>query len=403
MKQAAPARSLKRYFAGLSANTFLLALSSLFGDTATEMLYPVLPIFLTQTLGASALIVGLIDGIAQAVQNVAQGVSGFLADRFHRRKPLALGGYSVAAVSKPLIGLATSWVGVLLARVLDRLGAGTRSAPRDALIAESAPEADRGRAFGLEGFGDNFGAFLGPLVTMALLAAFQLKLRTIFFLALIPGTAAALMIVLVKEESAGAQSRARGTPIQRAAPNRLPASYWKYLAAIALFGLGNSSNAFFILRIKGLGASLPLTIFAYALFNLIAALASYPAGALSDRLGRRRLLAFAFLISLSVYTGFSFARDVVLIGALFVLYGVFQGFFRAVGKAFATDFVPAPLRATAIGWYSTTIGLTGLVASVAGGALWTRVGPPATFLLGAASALAGGVALLTIVPRRITP
>src|SRR5438445_699800 len=184
---------------GLSRNTFLLAFASLFADISTEMLYPVLPVFLTQTLGASARIVGLVEGLAQAIQNIVQGFSGWLSDKLRRRKPIAIAGYLLAAVSKPLIGLSTSWTGVLGARSLDRLGAGTRSAPRDALVAASADAAHRGRAFGLEGIGDNLGAFLGPLLAIALLTAVQVGERTIFYLAVIPGMLAALMILMVRE------------------------------------------------------------------------------------------------------------------------------------------------------------------------------------------------------------
>jgi len=191
-----------RYFAGLSRNTFLLAFASLFADISTEMLYPVLPIFLTQTLKASGSIVGLVEGIAQATQNIVQGFSGWLSDKLQRRKPIALVGYILAAVAKPLMGLATAWPGVLGGRFLDRLGAGTRTAPRDALIAASVEEKDRGKAFGLEGIGDNAGAFLGPLIAVALLITLGLDIRWVFYLAIIPGLLAVLMVVLVKERPA---------------------------------------------------------------------------------------------------------------------------------------------------------------------------------------------------------
>src|ERR1700758_4901145 len=188
-------RPIQRYFAGLSRTTFLFTFASLFSDISTEMLYPVLPVFLTQTLGAGGSIVGLIDGFAQATQNIVQGFSGALSDRLQRRKPLALFGYALAAWAKPSMGAATMWQGLFAARLLDRLGAGTRSAPRDALIAASVDEANRGRAFGLEGLGDNAGAFLGPLVTLFLLSAFQIGIRWVFYLAIIPGLLAFCMVL----------------------------------------------------------------------------------------------------------------------------------------------------------------------------------------------------------------
>jgi MFS family permease len=386
------------YFSGLTANTFLLALASLFADTSTEMLYPVLPMFLTQTLGASPTVIGLVEGLAQAIQNVVQGFSGWLSDRFRRRKPIAVAGYFLAALSKPLIGLATSWPGALGARSLDRLGAGTRSAPRDALIAASAEEAHRGKAFGLEGAGDNLGACLGPLLTIALLALLDVGLRTIFFLAVIPGSLALLMVLLVRERETSGHTKF-GLDLD---VRRLPGDYLRYLVVTALFGIGNSSNAFLILRTRGLGSSITTTVFIYALYNLVAALASYPAGYLSDALGRKRLLLLSFLVFLLVYVGFGLTTNVVVVGMLFVFYGLYQGIYRSVGKAFATDFLPAELHASGVGWFTATVGLSGLVASVVGGELWSRLGPSATFLYGSGFALVGGIALLVLVPGRGT-
>ena len=190
---------LQRNFGGLSRTTFLLALSSMFADISTEMLYPVLPVFLTQTPHATGRIVGLVDGFAQALQNIVQGFSGTLSDKLQRRKPIALFGYLIAAIAKPLMGLATVWQVVFGARLLDRLGAGSRSAPRDALIAASVDERNRGRAFGLEGLGDNDGAFLGPLLTLFLLYAFQIGIRWVFYLAIIPGLIAFCMVLFVDE------------------------------------------------------------------------------------------------------------------------------------------------------------------------------------------------------------
>ncbi len=388
--------AVKKSFAGLTGNTFLLALGSLFADISSEMLYPVLPIFLTQTLGASTSIVGLVEGVAPAVQNIVQGFSGWLSDRLKRHKAIALAGYVVAAVAKPLIGLSTSWTGVLWARSLDRLASGIRSAPRDALVAASADDQHRGKAFGLEGFGDNFGACVGPLATIGLLAALRVNLRTIFLLAIVPGVLAMLMVALVREDPVAASAKSR----LDLHVERFPRSYWLYIVVTALFGLGNSTNAFLILRTQGLGVSLDTTIVIYALFNLVAAVASYPAGYLSDVLGRKRVLLGSFLIFLIVYAGFVLTTNTAAIAILFALYGIFEGVFRAVGKALAADFVPAELRASGIGWYSATVGLSGLFASVVGGALWTRVSPQATFLYGAATALVGSVALHILVSAR---
>jgi MFS family permease len=357
------------------------------------MLYPVLPVFLTQTLHASGSVLGLVEGVAQAAQNIVQGFSGWLSDKLQQRKSIALAGYLLAAVSKPLIGLSTTWQGVLGARFLDRLGAGMRSAPRDALIAASVDEAHRGKAFGLEGIGDNAGAFLGPLLAILLLGAWGLDMRWIFYLALIPGLLAVLMIVLVKERTAATAKSKIDVSLRQ-----FPKAYWTYLLITALFGIGNSSNSFLILQTNDMGASLTTTILIYAAFNLVAALVSYPAGFLSDRWGRRNILLASFLIFLAVYLGFAFTQSIAVIAVLFVLYGAYQGVFRSVGKALATDFVPGRLRASAIGWYSTTIGLLGLIASIVAGQLWDHVGHAAVFIYGAAFAAAGSLALIMLLP-----
>ena len=388
--------SVQRYFSGLSRNTFLLALASLFSDISTEMLYPVLPVFLTQTLRASGSIVGLVDGFAQALQNIVQGFSGALSDKLQKRKGIALAGYLMAAAAKPLMGLSTVWQGVFGARLLDRLGAGIRSAPRDALIASSVDEKDRGRAFGLEGVGDNAGAFLGPLLAVFLLYALHVGIRTIFYLAIIPGLLAFFMVLLVKEQHAVVTAKAKIDVSLR----QFPKDYWKYLLVTALFGLGNSSNAFLILRTQDIGASLETTILIYAAFNLVAALISYPAGSLSDTWDRKNILLASFVIFLIAYLGFALTQNILLVAALFVFYGLYQGIFRAVGKAFASDFVPEHLRASGIGWYSTTVGLLQLVASVVAGLLWDRIGHAAVFYYGAAFAAVGSIGLLLLIPAQ---
>ena len=385
----------RRAFAGLTRDTWLLSFASLFSDISTEMLYPVLPTFLTQSLHAGGTVVGLVEGLAQGAQNMIQGVSGSLSDRLQRRKPIALAGYALSALAKPLIGLAGVWPVALGGRLLDRLGAGSRSAPRDALVAASADEASRGRAFGLEGFGDNLGAFLGPLLALALLGFWAIPLRWIFYLAIVPGTIAFLLVLLVRERKVGFAAKARID----VGVTRLPRVYRRYLAASAVFGIGNSSNAFLILQTQALGASLQTTILIYAAFNLVAALVSYPAGALSDRLGARNLLVVAYAIFAIAYLGFALGANLVLIAVLFILYGAYQGIFRTAGKALASDLVPAALRAGGIGWYNATVGLTGLIASTAAGLLWDDVGHGALFLLGAAFAVLGAVALLVLVPN----
>ena len=385
----------RAYFAGLSRNVILLAIASLFTDISTEMLYPVLPVFLTQTLGASGSIVGLIDGCVQSAQNIAQGISGTLSDRLRQRKSIALVGYFLAAISKPLMGLSTSWMGLFGARMLDRLGTGTRSAPRDALIASSVDEKNRGRAFGLEGTGDNIGAFLGPLLAAFLLSVSHVDIRSMFYFAFIPGLAAFCMVLFVKENTEAVSVKPRaGVGVKH-----MPTIYWKYLLVTALFGIGCSSNAFLILRMQETGGSLEATILIYSAFNLVAALVSYPAGYLSDHWGRRTMLLVSFLVFLIAYLGFALSTNVVLISCLFVSYGIYQGIFRSVGKALAADLVAAELRATGIGWYSATVGLFQLAASIIAGELWDHIGHAAVFYNGAIFAAVGIIGLQMLLPK----
>lgn len=387
---------MQKYFSGLSKNTFLLAAASLFADISTEMLYPVLPVFLTQNLKADGSVVGLIEGVATATQNIVQGFSGWLSDKLQKRKPIALIGYILAAISKPLIGISSSWEGVLGARFLDRFGSGTRSAPRDALIASSADDQNRGKAFGLEGIGDNLGAFLGPVVAVILLYFLQVPIRAIFYLAIIPGLLAVTMILLVKEKYVFVQAKAK----LDITVSKFPPAYWKYIAVTALFGIGNSSNAFLILQTKNIGVPLEATILIYAVFNLVAALVSYPSGTLSDTFGRKNILLFSFVIFIVTYLGFSFTHNILLVAGLFILYGCYQGIFRSVGKALASDFVPQSLRASSIGWYSTTIGITGLIASLVAGELWDKVGHTSVFIYGAIFAVIGSLALMLFIPPK---
>jgi MFS family permease len=388
--------AVQRYFVGLSRNTFLLACSSLFADISTEMLYPILPVFLTQTLKASGSVVGLVEGFAQATQNIVQGFAGTLSDKLRRRKPIALVGYFLSALGKPLMGLATVWQVLFGARLLDRFGAGTRSAPRDALIASSVSEQNRGRAFGLEGAGDNAGAFLGPLLAVLLLYGLHVGIRSVFYLAVIPGLLAFLLVLLVKETPLAAVAAKEKIDVS---PRLFPTAYWKYLLVTALFGLGNSSNAFLILRTQDIGASLQMTIFIYAAFNLVAALISYPAGSLFDSWGGKNVLLASFIVFLIGYLGFALTQKVVLIAGFFVFYGLFQGIFRTAGKALASSFVSDPLRASGIGWYNTTVGATQLVASLVAGELWDHVGHVTVFYYGAAFAVVGALALWLLIPE----
>jgi len=392
---------MSRHAGGFSKSTFLVTTGSFCADLATEMLTPILPIFLTRVLNANGSIVGLVDGIAQAVRNIIDGFSGWISDKLQQRKAIVLAGYAMSAMAKPIMGVSTMWEGVIAARILDRLGAGVRSAPRDAIVASSVNKLHRGGGFGLEGLGQHAGAFMGPLVTMLLLYALQSDMRVIFYLALVPALLGFVVMLLVRERPPAT----RPSPSQKVVvhPRNFPNLYWKYLGAVAIFSVGNSSNAFLILRTEEVSASLLATTLIYAGFNFVAAVVSYPLASLSDNWGRKAILLASCGVFLTVYVGFSFVEGFAGLISLFLLYGVYQGSFRSVGRAFATDLAPETLRASAIGWFSTVVGLCQLIASLAAGVLWDYAGHASPFILGTASATAGIVAIAVLLPWKSQP
>ena len=389
--------SEKKYFSGLTKNTFLLTFTSLFADIATEMLYPVLPVFLTQYLGDGGAIVGIIEGVATAMQNIVQGFSGSISDKLQKRKLVAVVGYLIAAVSKPFIGFSSTWTQVLAARSSDRLGTGIRSAPRDGLIANSVDEGNRGKAFGLEGIGDNIGAFFGPLLAVALLFYFNVGIRSIFYLSIIPGLLAVIAVLLVKEKSGSFTSKAK----LDVNVFKFPKNYWKYLGVIGLFGIGNISSSFMILETKNIGISLIGTILIYAFYNLAAALISYPSGVWADKFGRKSVLLSGFILFLVSLIGFALTRNFLIITISFLLFGLYSGIFRTSGKAFASDFAPKELRASAVGWFNTVVGISGLFASILAGQIYDKVGHFAVFGVAAVFVFAGSLLLLTLKPQKI--
>ena len=330
------------------------------------------------------------------MQNIVQGISGSLSDKLQKRKATAIFGYAIAALSKPFIGLSTSWVGVLAARSTDRLGTGIRSAPRDGLIANSVDEESRGKAFGMEGIGDNLGAFLGPLAAVALLFYFKVNIRSIFYLAIIPGLVAVFMIFLVKDKKSETKAKAK----LDVSLFKFPHSYWKYLAVIGIFGIGNISSSFMILQTKNIGIPLIGTILIYAFYNLFAALISYPSGFLADKFGRKKVLLSGFILFFISLIGFAETKNFVVIAIMFAVFGMYQGIFRASGKAYASDFAPSSLRASAVGWFNTVVGLSGLIASVLAGQIYDKIGHPAVFLTAAVFVALGSVFLLALPYRR---
>ena len=386
---------------GISHNVFILSLVSLCTDVSSEMIYPLVPLFLTSVLGASATVVGLIEGLAEGTANVLKLVSGRVTDRRGFYRAWVFAGYGLSAFVKPLLALATIWPLILLARLLDRFGKGVRATPRDALIAASSNPAQRGRAFGFHRSMDTVGAVIGPLAGVGLLAVTAQNFRFVFLLAALPAIIGVSLVGRVRDPALPVAPVASGeTRAATFAYRTAPRPYRTFLGIGLLFALGNSSDTFLILRAHGLGLGNVAAVLAYAVYNLVYAAAGWPAGILSDRLGRRGVIGAGFLIFAVVYGGLGAATTALVVWPLFALYGLYIALTEGVTKAYITDLVPATQRGGALGLYAATTGLMALVSSVLAGLLWDHVSPAAPFYLGGITALGSAVAVRLLIPRR---
>ncbi len=393
------ATTLGRRLRALPANVVALGVVSLVADLSTEMIYPVFPGFVTKTLGASAATLGLIEGTAEATASVSRYPFGRLSDARGRRRRFVLGGYGLAALGKLVLALAFVWPVALGGRFLDRLGKGMRTAPRDALLAADVRDADRGLAFGLHRTMDTAGAVVGPLATLLLLHL-GVSLRWVFALAVVPGVLSVLVIWRsVRERAAGGPLAAGAAPA--AAPTRrrlvsLPSSrrFRRLLLASLVFAVGNSSNAFILLEAGRVGFS-PDTgvILVYVLYNLTYAAGSLPLGDLSDRIGQLPVVAGGFVVFAAVYAGLAVAHSMVAVALLFAVYGLYIAATEGTTKALISRTAPEAERASAMGFFDTTVGIAGFAASAIGGTLWVALGPWATFAFGAATAVAAAALL----------
>jgi len=360
------------------------------------MVYPLIPLFLTTTLGAPVVAVGLIEGVAESTASLLKGVFVWFSDRISRRVPFTFAGYALAAVAKPALAAAFVWPVALFVRFLDRTGKGVRTAPRDALIADSTDEAQRGRAFGLHRAMDTSGAIAGPLMALGLLAWFgHHNYRLVFVLAGIPGAVSVLLVLAVREVRHVTHTGPLPPLLSLHGYDR---RYLQFLAVTLIFAVGNSSDAFLLLRSKDVGLGATAVVLAYVLYNVAYAALALPAGARSDRIGRRPVLIAGFAIFALVYAGFALASDAWMIWPLFMVYGAYIAFTEGVGKAYVADLVPSERRGTALGLYNAVTGVMLLLSSVIGGALWDLVGAPATFTFGASTAALAAVLLLVLNP-----
>lgn len=383
---------------GLPANVRALGWVSFANDLASELAYPIVPLFLRATLGASYAVIGLIEGVAEGVAVGLRGLAGRLSDvGGERRRPWIVAGYALTTLSRPLLALAHGWGLVLTARLADRAGKAARTAPRDALIRDSTPPPLLGSSFGYHRAMDTAGAVLGPLAAVALLRYVHVSLRTVLWFAVVPGTLTLLLLGAVRE----APPRAREEIAPRGRVRDLPRAFWLVLAVWFVFSLGNSADAFLLLRARDVGLATSLAVLAYAIYNVVYASLSWPLGALSDRVPRPRVLAAGLAVFALVYLGFAVAPGAWAVWPLLAVYGAYVAATDGVARAWVGDHTPPGLAGTAFGVFSAATGAALLVASVVAGLLWSKVSASAPFYLGAGAATAAlGVLLVTQRMRR---
>lgn len=387
----------------LPRTVIALSFVSLLTDVSSEMIYPLIPTFLATVLGASALSVGAIEGTAESVAALLKYASGWWSDRVKRRKPLVVAGYLIASCLRPLIGLAQVGGHVFAIRVGDRIGKGIRTAPRDALLADSVAPEMRGAAFGFHRSADHLGAVIGPLVAFALLRWGEVSMRSVFLLSAIPAALAVVVLVGWVREGGGEQHATVPKEGATEASPRLGGRFSAYLAILLLFTLGNSTDAFLLLRARSLGVETAMIPVLWAALHIVKSLASAPAGALSDRIGRRALISSGWLVYAATYLGFAYAQGPAAAWGLFLVYGIFFGLTEGVEKALVADLVPADARGRAFGLYNLALGVGALPASLLFGAVWDAWGAPTAFTLGASLAALSALLLPMAIPRRITP
>ena len=384
-----------RLFRNLPGTVVVFGIVSLLTDISSEMIYPLLPLFLSASLGAGPAFLGIIEGVAESTAALLKLYSGFLADRVKSRKGLVLAGYTISSLARPMMAFAGSALQVLAIRFVDRSGKGVRSSPRDAMIADCVEYGDRGRAFGFHRSMDHAGALIGPLLAAALIYTVTDDLRTVFLLSAIPGLLAVVLIVL----------KVRDKPVQPhpdALPTHLgkiPSGHFRtYLLVLFLFTLGNSSDAFLLLKASHAGIPPARIALLWAFFHVIKMLSVMPFGALSDGIGRRKIIVAGWTVYSLAYAGFAFATSEPQIWGLFGVYGLFYGLTEGVEKALVADLVPLGERGRAFGWFNFAIAAGALPASLLFGLIWQQAGSAAAFLFGSGLAAVAALLLLAGLP-----
>jgi MFS family permease len=373
-----------------------LGIVSFFTDVSSEMIYPLLPVFLSEVLGAGALALGLIEGVAESTAAFLKVISGVWTDRISRRKPFIIAGYGLAGIVRPFIGLAQVWPAVLVLRFIDRIGKGVRTSPRDALIADVTPTAQRGTSYGFHRSMDHAGAVVGPLIATALMGLAGFQMRSVFLLAAVPAAIVMIIIFVYIREPKRADQPAEVQRGKIQPWSGLSKGYKRYLAILLLFTLGNSTDAFLLLRLSEAGVAVIGISALWALHHVVKMVTSYIFGRASDRFGYRLSIILGWLVYAAVYFGFGMVNHSTGLIIIFLAYGIYFGLTEPAEKALVSRLVPAELRGTAFGWYHGVIGLAALPASLLFGWLWRNYGTTAAFTCGAALALAAAVLLLAV-------
>ncbi len=381
------------FFSGITGNILILGLVSFLTDFSSEMIYPLLPLFLTTVLHAGPAFLGVIEGIAESTASLLKLASGIVSDRVRDRKMLVLSGYGISSLVRPLIAAATGPLAVLFIRFADRIGKGVRTSPRDALIADSTDPSVRGKAYGFHRSLDNAGAIAGPLTATLLLAYFTTNLRTVFWMAAIPGILTVLLIIFKVREVERRKVSSDGRLLGIFPKGRLRV----FLIILFIFTLGNSSDAFLLLRANHLGVSEIRIPLLWAFFSMVKMLSTMPFGALSDRIGRRRVIITGWIVYALAYVGFAYATSEIHIWLLFAFYGLFYGLTEGVEKAFIADIASPEERGGAFGWYNFAVGAGALPASLIFGFVWQKAGAHVAFDMGAVIAVAAAVLLVSMV------
>ncbi len=375
-------------------NIMILGITSLLTDISSEMIYPILPVFLVSTLGASPAILGLIEGIAESVASLLKVFSGYWSDKMKKRKPFTIFGYANSAAGKLFLFFANSWTFVLFGRIIERFGKGVRTAPRDALIAEATGSGKTGAAFGLHRSLDALGAVGGVILSYFFVVYYKGNIRNIFLISLVPAFLGVMFLFLVKEKRAVVEKSA---PRIKFEWKTLDKKLKPFLIFTFVFTLGNSSNQFLLLRAKNAGNPLTAVILLYLVYNISRVIFTYPASRLSDKIGRKKILVLGYFIYGLVYLGFALNTSLSMFWLLFGVYGLYMGFTEGVEKALITDISPHHLKATTMGLHATLVGIGLLPASLLAGLLWKFIGPAAPFYFGAVMGITSSAGLWFIL------